>query len=95
MTAVTHPLARTNELVAVLITAAVSVGLTIALMLAFATTGGGTRVSHPAAARTPTVIGSGLIGTVNSGPDNPSQVSSSISSQSSSGAEVCRVGRPC
>jgi len=46
MTAITHPLVSTYHVITVLLTAAVSVGLTVALMLAFTTTNSGTRVGH-------------------------------------------------
>ena len=45
MTAITHPLVSTHHVITVLLTAAVSVGLTVALMLAF-TTKSGTPVGH-------------------------------------------------
>jgi hypothetical protein len=38
MTAITHPLVSTHHVITVLLTAAVSVGVTVALMLAFTTT---------------------------------------------------------
>jgi hypothetical protein len=74
MTAITHPLARTYRIVTIMITAAVLVGLSVVLPLVLTTAGSSTAVSHPVAARTP--VASGLAGTVNSGPDNPSRVSS-------------------
>jgi hypothetical protein len=46
MTAITHPLVSTHHLLTVLATAAVSVGLTVALMLAFTTTKSGTPISQ-------------------------------------------------
>ena len=46
MTAITHPLVRTHHVITVLVTAAISVGLTVALMLAFTTTTSGTPVGH-------------------------------------------------
>jgi hypothetical protein len=49
MTAITHPLVSTHHVITVLLTAAVSVGLTVALMLAFTTTTSGTpagRLTH-------------------------------------------------
>jgi hypothetical protein len=46
MTAITHPLVSTHHVITVLLTAAVSVGLTVALMLAFTTTKSGTPVAH-------------------------------------------------
>jgi hypothetical protein len=45
MTAITHPLVSTHHVITVLLTAAVSVGLTVALMLAF-TTQSATPVGH-------------------------------------------------
>jgi hypothetical protein len=46
MTAITHPLVSTHHVITVLLTAAVSVGLTVALMLAFTTTTTATAVGH-------------------------------------------------
>ena len=46
MTAITHPLVTTHHLIAVLLTAAASVGLTVGLMLAFTTTTSGTAVRY-------------------------------------------------
>ena len=81
MTAITHPPVRTHDVVTALITAAVSVGLTVALMLAFVTTGSSSGAPHLGAARTPAVIPSAFVGTVNSGPDNPSGVRSRLCSE--------------
>ena len=64
MTAAAHPLPKTRELVA-LIAAAVAVGVAIALMLAFATTGD-SHISRPATAQTPTATESGFVGTAHS-----------------------------
>jgi hypothetical protein len=83
MTAITHPLVKTHDIVAVLITAAVSVGLTVALMLAFVATGSSSS-PHLAVARTPTP--SGFVGTVNSGPDNPSRVESRLCAEIANGS---------
>ena len=44
MSAITHPLVSTHHLITVLLTAVVSVGLTVALMFAFTTTSSGTPV---------------------------------------------------
>jgi hypothetical protein len=46
MTAITHPLVTTQHVITVLLTAAVSMGLTVALMLAFTTTNSGAPVGH-------------------------------------------------
>jgi hypothetical protein len=46
MTAITHPLVSTYHVITVLLTAAVSVGLTVALMLVFTTTTSSTPVRH-------------------------------------------------
>jgi hypothetical protein len=46
MTAITHPMVSTHHIITVLVTAAVSVGLTVALMFTFATTKASTPVSH-------------------------------------------------
>jgi hypothetical protein len=70
------PITRPRRLVSVLIAAAVSVGLIVVVLLALTTTGSGSPVAHPITAGTPAVIESGLVGTVNSGPDNPFRVAS-------------------
>jgi len=92
MTAVAHPLSKSRELVALLIAAAVAVGVAIALMLAFATSGD-SHLSRPVATRTPTVSDSGFVGTVNSGPDNPSSVSF-VGTVNSGPDNPARVGSP-
>ena len=46
MTAITHPLVSTQHVITVLLTAAVSVGLTVALMLAFTATTSSTPVGR-------------------------------------------------
>jgi hypothetical protein len=74
MTAITPPLARTHRIVTIMITAAVLIGLSVVLPLVLTTAGTSTAISHPAAARTP--VAPGLVGTVNSGPDNPSRATS-------------------
>jgi hypothetical protein len=81
MTAISHPLVRTHALVTVLITAAVAVGLTVALIFAFSSSGDSSPATHAAPARTSAVIGSGAVGTVNSGPDNPSRSTSRLCRQ--------------
>ena len=78
MTAITHPLPRNHHVTTALIAAAISVGLVVALVLALTTTGSSSSVSHPAVART--TAASGSVGTINSGPDNPSRVSSAVGS---------------
>jgi hypothetical protein len=89
MTAITHPLARTHGIVIMMITAAVLVGLTVALALVLTTAGSSSSsVARPATAgtsgayvngwstRTGGNRAPGTFGTVNSGPDNPSRVRS-------------------
>jgi hypothetical protein len=78
MTATAHPVSSAHRLVIALIAAVVSVALTVALVIALTTAGSSSPVSHPAALRTPAVVESGLVGTVNSGPDNPSRGSSGL-----------------
>ena len=78
MTAITHPLPRNHHVTTALIAAAISVGLVVALVLALTTTWSSSSVSHPAVART--TAASGSVGTINSGPDNPSRVSSAVGS---------------
>ena len=79
MTAITHPLPRNHHVTTALIAAAISVGLVVALVLALTTTWSSSSVSHPAVART--TAASGSVGTINSGPDNPSRVSSASCTQ--------------
>ena len=73
MTTTAHPVTSAHRLVIALIAAAVSVGLIVALVLALTTAGSSSPVSRPAAVGSPAVVESGLVGTVNSGPDNPSR----------------------
>ena len=81
MTTTAHPVTSAHRLVIALIAAAVSVGLIVTLVLALTTGGSTGSVSHPAAVGTPSGVESGLFGTVNSGPDNPSRVSSGLCTQ--------------
>jgi hypothetical protein len=78
MTTTAHPMTSAHRLVIALIAAALSVGLVVTLVLALTTVGSSSSVSHPAAIGTPAVVESGLVGTVNSGPDNPSRGSSRL-----------------
>jgi hypothetical protein len=74
MTAITHPLAGAHRVVTVAIAAVVLVGLSVALILAISTAGSSSLVSNRGAARNP--VESRFVGTVNSGPDNPSRLTS-------------------
>ena len=81
MTTTTHPIASTHHVVTALIAAAVAVGLTVALMLALSTGGSSAPANRPADASAPAITGPGFVGTVNSGPDNPTRVVSSLCSE--------------
>ena len=82
MTTTTHPIASTHRAVAALIAAALAVGLTVALMLALTTRGATAPTGRPAVgASTPPITESFSVGTVNSGPDNPTHVVSTLCSE--------------
>jgi hypothetical protein len=77
MTTITtaHPIVSTHHIVAARVTAAVSAGLTLAVVLPLTIGGNSAPVSRPAVASAPMPTGPGFVGTVNSGPDNPSRLS--------------------
>jgi hypothetical protein len=52
MTAVTHPIVSAHHVIGVLVTAAVAVGVSVALTLAFVTTNGSAPIGHLARANT-------------------------------------------
>jgi len=78
MTTTTHPMTRSHHIVTALIAMAVALGLAAALTLALATGGSSSPSSHPGVGAAPATSGPGFVGTVNSGPDNPSRVRSSL-----------------
>src|SRR5579862_6544628 len=81
MTTTTHPIASTHHVITFVITAAIAVGLTVALMLALTTQGSGTSVSRAAANAVPVITESRFAGTVNSRPDNPTRVVPTLCSE--------------
>ena len=78
MTTTAHPIASPHRIVTALVAAALAVGLTFALLVALTSPGSGTPVSRPGGASARVITESAFRGTVNSRPDNPTRVVSTL-----------------
>lgn len=78
MTTATHPIISPHRIVIALITAAVLMGLTAVVVVGLVASGSSTPPPPPAAAPASALSGPRFVGTVNSGPDNPSRLTSTL-----------------